>query len=106
MMVETVREATDDPNPKHASRVSFEGLAADPERVASAAAAGPVRIDRPDGEALVLLSAAQFDRLRGPGPRARHAGEWSDRELEPLRAQPVPDEAAEFDDEGGFVGHG
>ena len=105
-MVETVHGEADDPSAARTSRVTFEELAAEPERIATAATAGPVRIDRPDGEPLVLLSAAQFDRLNGHGPRARHASEWSDRELELLRTQPIPDEAAEFDDEGGFVGHG
>ena len=108
-MVEHTPTTADEPGQPEAApvpRTSFEELAAEPERVAGEAAVRPVRIDGPNGEALVLVDAAAFERLTDPGPRARYAHEWTARERAMLRAQPIPDEAAAFDDEGGFIGHG
>lgn len=86
-------------------RATLDELVAEPGRVADQAERHPVRIDRTDGGAeLVLLSAIEFDRrFGGPGPRVRLASEWSDEELERLAAAPIPEEAAAFDDEGGFL---
>ena len=105
-MVETAHETADDPGENPAPRATFDELAAEPERVASEAVSRPVRIDGPNGEALVLVDAAAFDRLNGHGPRARYAHEWTERERELLRTQPIPDEATAHDDEGGFVDPG
>ena len=101
----TAAEEQTSPDADPAPHASFEELVAEPERVVREAAARPIRIDGPNGETLVLVDAAAFDRLSHPRPRARHASEWTARERELLRAQPLPTEATEFDDEGVFVGH-
>ena len=107
-MVEHTSTAADEPtlpDAEPAPRASFEELVAEPERVVRKAAAHPVRIDGPNGGTLVLIDTAAFNRPSRPRPRARHASEWTARERELLRAQPLPTEAAEFDYEGVFVGH-
>ena len=107
-MVEHTSIAADEPTPPDAEpapHASFEELVAGSTRLVREAAARPVRIDGPNGETLVLVDVAAFDRLSRPRPRARHTSEWTAWELELLRAQPLPTEAAEFDDEGVFVGH-
>ena len=107
-MAETARETVDDPSEGPAApRTTFDELAAEPERVASEAASRPVRIDGPNGEALVLVDAAAFDRLRGARRvETLHVTELTDHELAMMDAQPIPDEGSEFDHEGDFVGHG
>lgn len=105
-MVETA-ETTGDSGAEPASHATLDELVAEPERVAGAADTAPVRIERPDGAPLVLMSAAAFERLNDPGrTRALHVSELTDADLGRLRAQPIPAEAAEFDHEGDFVGHG
>ena len=104
-MAETAHEDTGADPSGSADRASFEELVAEPERVADAADAGPVRIDRPGRAELVLLSAAEFDRLNGR-PRALYAHELSDRDLHLLRTQPIPDEGLAFEREGDLVRHG
>ena len=64
---------------------------AEPERVASEAAARPVRLEGPNGEALVLVDADAFDRLRAGGPRAILASDLSTEEVERMLDAPVPD---------------
>ena len=97
-MAETAHETADnDATGPHAA--TLEELAADPERVANAADAGPVRIERPDGAPLVLLTAAEFERLNEHLPRAVLAEELSAEEVEWMRAQQIPAECAAFDDE-------
>ena len=55
-MAETAETTADDPGADPVSRATLDELAAEPERVASAADAAPVRIERPDGAPLVLVS--------------------------------------------------
>ena len=105
-MAERAHETADDPGEDPTPHTTLDELAAEPERVARAADAAPVRIERPGAPPLVLVSAATFDRLANPEPRARYAHEWTERERELLRSQPIPDEAAEHDDEGGFLAPG
>lgn len=108
-MVETAHESMADepghPN-KSPARASFEELATEPDRVADAADFGPVRIGRPGHGDLVLLSAAEFDRLTHPGrTRSMLITELTDTDIERMHAQPMPVEAAAFDHEGGFPAH-
>ena len=105
-MVETAG-ATGDSGAEPVPHATLDELVAEPKRVADAADAAPVRIERSDGAPLVLMSAATFERLNDPGrTRALHVSELTDADLERLRAQAIPAEAAEFDHEGDFVGHG
>lgn len=78
---------------------TLDELVAEPERVASAADAAPVRIERPDGAALVLLTAAEFDRLRLLEPKALHVSELTDEEMAAMLSQPIPPELERFNDE-------
>ena len=94
------------PGGQPTASATLDELAAEPERVASDADAAPVRIERPGAPPLVLVSAATFERLANPELRARYAHEWTARERELLRSQPIPDEAAAHDDEGGFLAPG
>ena len=108
-MVETApeRAADDAPRPETGPHATLDELAAEPERVASVAEAGPVRIDRPNSPPPVLVSAETFARLTDPGARrALHVSELTDRDLERMRTQPVAPEAADFDHEGDFLEHG
>ena len=92
----TVPSESDQPDP--APHVTFEELVAEPERVAGEAATHPVRIDGPDGAALVLLDAETFERLQRYAPKALYASEMTEREIEEMLAQPIPAECAELDD--------
>ena len=83
-MAETTETAADDPGA--APRATFEELAAEPERAASAAVAGPVRVAGPGGTPLVLLSEDAFERLSAHLPRAFHVSELTDRDMERMRA--------------------
>lgn len=100
MMGEQAQEAD---HPMH--RTTLSELVAEPERVADAATSGPMRIERPGAPDLVLLSAEAFERLRDRGPRvqALYASELSEREIEMMLAQEIPEETRQFDHEGGFV---
>lgn len=101
-MVEHTSTAADEPHPSGAdpeSHTSFEQLAAEPERVASEAATRPVRIERSDGSALVLLNAETFAQLQLHVPKAMYASEMSEADIEEMLAQPIPAECAAFDDE-------
>ena len=101
-MVETARENEGTDPERSGGRASFEELSTEPERVADAADAGPVRIDRPGRGELVLMNADEFDRLSGDH-RALYAHELSDRDLHLLRTQPIPDEGLAFEHEGDLV---
>ena len=88
------------------ARTTLTEFAAEPERVADAAFASPLRIEREGGADLVLLSAEAFERLRRDLPQAMDVSELSDRDVERMLAREVPEEAARHDHEGGFVGRG
>ena len=103
-MVETAETAADDPG--ETPRATFEDLAAGPERAASAGAVGPVRAAGPGGTPPVLLTEDAFERLSAHPPRAFPVSELTGRDMERMRAQPIPEEAAEFDHEGDFLGRG
>jgi len=105
-MVETAHETTAD-DPGTGSHATLDELAAEPERLAAAAATGPVRIERTNGATLVLVDAAAFDRLHHPGrPEALPIEALTDREIELMDARPEPVDATEFDDDEPLVWHG
>lgn len=94
MMVEHTSTAADEQSQSDSGSMqhtSFEQLVAEPERVASEAASRPVRLDGPNGEALVLVDAGAFDRLRAGGPRAILASDLSIEDAERMLDAPVPD---------------
>ena len=80
-MVEHASTATDDPGEDPTPR-TFEDLAAEPERIESAAAVGPVRVDGPSGRSFVLVDADEFERLRLFEPKALRAADLTDEEVE------------------------
>ena len=94
-MAETAEDLGEEPG----AHATLEELAADPERVADAAAARPVRIDRPGGAALVLVTAEEFDRLRLLEPKAMHVSALTDEEMAAMLAQPIPPELTRLNDE-------
>jgi len=105
-MVETARETTTD-DPDARPHATLDELAAEPERLAAAAATGPVRIERTNGAALVLVDAAAFDRLHHPGrPEVLPIEALSDREIELMDAYPGPADSTEFDGDEPLVWHG
>lgn len=84
-------DESDRPDSESAPRTSFEELVAEPERVAREAAVRPVRLEGPNGEALVLVDADAFDRIRAGGSRAIRASELSVEEAERMLDAPAPD---------------
>lgn len=98
-MIETAHETATDEADETPPRTSFDELVAEPERVARATDAGPVRIARPGGDDLVLLRAADFERLRGARVEVLLASELDVAEAERMLAQPLPLELAALDDE-------
>lgn len=54
---------------------TFETIRAEPERVAAEAATRPLRIDRPDGPSVVLVSAEAFEAMQCRTLRELQAGE-------------------------------
>ena len=48
--------------------VSIETFKKDTDRIAEASADGPVFITRPHGQLLVLLTADEYGKLKGPQP--------------------------------------
>ena len=106
-MVETAETATDEPGADPVPRATLDELVAEPERVASAADVAPVRIERPGGAPLVLVSAATFERLTDPGrTRSMRADELTDRDLDLLRTAPLPPASPEFADDEDLVWRG
>jgi len=104
-MVGTARETTAD-SPGARPHATLDELAAEPERLADAAATGPVRIERTNGAALVLVDAAAFDRLHHPGrPEALPIEALTDREIELMDAHPEPVDSTEFNGDEPLVWH-
>ena len=99
MAEQQANTTTDDPGAQPAPHATLDELVAEPERVASAADAAPVRIERPNGAPLVLVSAEEFERLRLLEPKALRAADLTDEEVEYMLAQPIPPDLARFDDE-------
>ena len=99
MVEQTNTAATGPEQPDTAPRATLEELVAEPGRVAGEAAAHPVRIDGPDGTALVLLSAETFERLKRYAPQALYASEMTEAEIEEMLVQPIPAECAALDDQ-------
>ena len=97
-MVEHVSTTADEPGEDPAPRATWDELAAEPERVASEAATRPVRIDGPNGEALVLVDAAAFDQLRAGRSRAVLASDLPVEKTERMLAAPIPDSCKALDD--------
>lgn len=96
---DTVAGESDPAAPDPTAHATLDELAAEPERVASAADAAPVRIERPGGAPLVLLTAAEFKRLNERLPRAVFAEELTAEEVAWMPAQPIPPECSAFDNE-------
>ena len=78
-MAGTADTTAGDPGKAPVPRATLDELVAEPERVASAADAAPVRIERPDGAPLVLMSfetlRAVVAGLRGEADRAASVSE-------------------------------
>ena len=60
--------------------ITFETIRAEPERVAAEAATRPLRIDRPDGPPVVLVSADAFEAMQRRTLQELRADESADNE--------------------------